>query len=122
MRVPNVLSPANRLRAGIVLAVLAIAWASPHQALSCPFYVDSYTYFNGCGSSPSITGDDWEECNGATGGWGSAGHWRVRLRQDCIQAGSWCADISNNLTYWENCSGSWVQRTQTQFENGSCQC
>lgn len=122
MRVPSVLTPAGRLRAGIVLAILVIAWMSPHQALACPSFVDSYTYYNGCGSAPTITGDDWEECNGFSGGWGTVGHWRQRIRSYCVISGVACVEYETVYSYWEYCSGTWVQRTQAQFYNGDCQC
>lgn len=111
---------------GIAATLTISLLIAPVASASCPVYVYSYVYMEGCGGPPTHVGDDWEECNGAQGGWGTTGNWRERLKITCkIDTKNPpydCEEDSYTYTWWTKCNGLWLQRTQSQMINGECNC
>lgn len=112
-------------------AAMMVVWAFlflPDFALAeCPpWQVYSHTYYNGCNTTKTIVGDEWTECFGESGGWGTTNaHWRETIASACTndQQQSFCHEAYViSYTYWENCSGTWVSRSKADFDNANCQC
>ncbi len=125
----------SRLRFACVALMLATAFlAAPESSASCPAYVYSYTYTEGCGTTPVLVGDDWKECSGIQGGWGTTGNWRERIKFPCALkcdvpvppgvncTASYCVEGPPVYTWWVNCGSGWSQRTQQQMIDGDCNC
>lgn len=114
----------NAFQLVTVLAVLLIVCLPASKAVAiCPVSVDSFGYYEGCGSAPTFVGDSWKECFGYSGGWGTTGNWRERLRMYCgINEVGWCYDATPVTTYWTKCGDQWLERTQSQMANGDCNC
>ena len=108
---------------GVLLVVFSALLTATESDAICPVSVVSYTYYEGCGVPPTIVGDDWKECTGYSGGWGTTGNWREKMRTYCgINESGWCYDNYSVYSYWVNCSGQWLERTQAQMLSGQCNC
>ena len=113
----------SRVTSVLLFILAASTLAAPPAARAwCPSAAYSYTYYSGCGSAPTLVGDNWTECSGATGGWGTTGNWRERLKYTCIVDSNSCINDVASYTYWTLCSGNWVARTQAQMLSGDCSC
>lgn len=108
----------------LVAMILVGSYTTPASA-ACPYgsYITYRDYYNGCGSQPTIIGDEGTDCPGNYYSTGSTnGHWKVEYYQECI-ADPYCHDGDVfDIKYYERCSGAWVQRSQNDFSTGNCQC
>lgn len=108
----------------IAIAIAAIALFPPVALAACPpWVVYSYTYYNGCNGTQTLVGDAWTECMGYSGGWGTTGKWRQRIKNTCFVEGASCLAATEEYTFWEFCTGvGWVERSQADFDSTNCQC
>ena len=93
---------------------------------SDPTYCDDYSwqeiiYYGGCGNS-SPGGDNGYDCKGTFWQTGTQdGHWLEVYGGTCFYFSYSCwEDGPSYHLYYENCSGQWVSRTASEFQN--CQC
>ncbi len=107
-----------------MVALILVGSYSTRTEAACSFpYITYNEYYNGCGSTPTLIGDDGTDCVGNTYATGSQnGHWKKVFYQSCI-ADPYCHDGDVfDVKYYEKCNGSWVLRTASDFNSGNCQC
>lgn len=90
---------------------------------SCGGHAIWNDYWVGCGTEMTIVGDEGYDCLGQHNQTGQTdGHWRVHYYADCVPEGALCVETEPVVSYQEKCNGIWVQRSQSDFLNGNCQC
>lgn len=119
------------LRMSLAVAVLMIA-AFPHTRASgaCSPTNSTFTgYYDGCGTAPTYNGERGWDCTGNQYSVGTlSGHWKEVMTATCGRSPGpeqpVICDLENDYTYkyYELCNGQWVQRSQSDFASGNCQC
>lgn len=120
------------LFAVVVLAMMSSTVASSPMSASdvCSPTTSQFTgYYDGCNQTPVYNGEFGWDCTGNQYSVGTlSGHWKVVMKATCGRSPGpgqpVMCDLEGDYTYkyYELCSGQWVQRTQSQFDAGDCQC
>ena len=106
----------------LVLAVLVSMTSAPFAYAICRAWWQQGIYYAGCGANVEYSGEYLYACDPIDDYENDLqdGDWLVRYDGECVFD---CLQESPfSVTYYKKCGGNWVSTTETDFNNGDCDC
>ena len=110
-----------------IFAIVAItsSVAAPFVYAICRSQWQQGLYYTGCGATLQYAGEYMHACKPEDDYQNDAqtGDWLERYDGVCVWAyGNCLEEGAYSVTYWKKCGGTWVQKTESDFNNGNCSC